>query len=147
AALTAFRMEVAGRVIDGVLKERAQARREYDEAIEAGHRAGITQEERPAVFTLRVRNLMPGEGAGVKLTMVRPLACYDRHGRVRFPLVVAPRYIPGVPLAGPSVGDGVEPDTNAVPDASRISPPVLLPGFPNPVQLSLSVDVHAAALP
>src|SRR4051794_36782913 len=41
AALTAFHMEVAGRVVDGVLKERGEARREYDEAIEAGHRAAI----------------------------------------------------------------------------------------------------------
>src|SRR5438105_11082513 len=61
AAVTGFRMEVAGRVIDGVLKERGQARRDYDEAVQAGHRAGITEEERPDVFTLRVGNLMPGE--------------------------------------------------------------------------------------
>ena len=33
-------------------------------------------------------------------------------------------------------------DTNAVPDASRISPPVLLPGFRNPVRLSLEVEIH-----
>src|SRR5262249_5551064 len=57
-----------------------------------------------------------------------------------------PRYIPGIPLSGPSVGDGVASDTDAVPDASRISPPVLLPGFPHPVRLSLSVDIHPAGL-
>ena len=34
-----------------------------------------------------------------------------------------------------------------MPDASRISPPVLLPGFPNPVRLSLEVDVDPAGLP
>ena len=56
--------------------------------------------------------------------------------------MVAPRYIPGVPLCGPSVGDGTAVDTNAVPDASRISPPVLLPGFPNPVRLSLTIDLY-----
>ena len=59
---------------------------------------------------------------------------------------MAPRYIPGVPLPGPSVGDGMAPDTDAVPDASRITPPVLLPGFPNPVRLSLAVDVLPSAL-
>jgi Protein kinase domain/von Willebrand factor type A domain len=70
-----------------------------------------------------------------------------RDGEVtfRFPLVVAPRYIPGVPLCGPSVGGGTAVDTNAVPDASRISPPVLLPGFPNPVRLSLTVDLYEPA--
>ena len=39
AAVRRFRMEVAGRVIDGVLQERAQARKEYEEAIRKGHRA------------------------------------------------------------------------------------------------------------
>src|SRR5437868_4708623 len=43
---------------------------------------------------------------------------------------------------GPSVGDGTAVDTDAVPDASRISPPVLLPGFPNPVRLSLTIDLY-----
>jgi hypothetical protein len=50
-----------------------------------------------------------------------------------------------VPLCGPSVGGGTAVDTNAVPDASRISPPVLLPGFPNPVRLSLTVDLYEPA--
>jgi Ca-activated chloride channel family protein len=60
---------------------------------------------------------------------------------------VAPRYIPGAPIDGGQVGDGTALDTDAVPDASRISPPVLLPGFPNPVQLSLEVDIDPAGLP
>src|SRR5207245_8795773 len=105
-----------------------------------GHRAAIAEEERPGVFTLRVGNLPPGESATVRLTLSGPLPFVDGEATYRFPLVVAPRYIPGVPLPGPSVGDGTAPDTDAVPDASRISPPVLLPGFPNPVRLSLSVE-------
>jgi Ca-activated chloride channel family protein len=147
AAVTAFRMEVAGRVVEGVLKERAEARREYDQAIHSDKRAAITEEERPGVFTLRVGNLIPGESATVRLTLSGPLEYSDGEATFRFPLVVAPRYIPGKPLPGPSVGDGVVPDTDRVPDASRISPPVLLPGFPNPVQLSVGVEVRAAGLP
>jgi len=65
----------------------------------------------------------------------------------RFPLVVAPRYIPGLPLGGLDVGSGTTGDTDAVPDASRITPPVLLPGFPNPVRLRLSVMLDPAGLP
>ncbi len=147
AAVTRFRMEVAGRVIEGVLKERGAARRDYDQAIQAGQRAAITEEERPDVFTMRVGNLMPGEEATVHLSMVGPLPYSDGEVTFRFPLLVAPRYIPGTPLQGPSVGDGVMPDTDAVPDASRITPPVLLPGFPNPVRLSLTVEVHSGPLP
>src|SRR6516225_7489830 len=147
AAVTRFRLEVAGRIVEGELKERGAARQEYEQAIQKGHRAAITEEERPGVFTMRVGNLPPGEKATVRLTLTGPLPYSDGEATFRFPLVLAPRYIPGAPLPGGPVGDGVAPDTDAVPDASRISPPVLLRGFPNPVRLTLSADIDPAGLP
>ncbi len=146
AAVTEFHMEVGGRVIEGVLKERGQARAEYDAAVEEGRRASIAEEERPGVFTMRVGNLLPGERVTVRLVMTGPLPWDEGEATFRFPLVVAPRYIPGSPLEGAPVGPGTEPDTDAVPDASRITPPVLLPGFPNPVDLSIRVLVDPAGL-
>ncbi|MFC4007691.1 VIT domain-containing protein [Nonomuraea purpurea] len=146
AAVTAFRMEADDRVIEGVLKERAQARADYDQALREGRRAAIAEEDRPDVFTIRVGNILPGERVSVKLSMSQPLPYEDGAATFRFPLVVAPRYIPGQPIDGRPAGDGTAPDTDAVPDASRISPPVLLPGFPNPVRLSLSARVDAAGL-
>lgn len=147
AAVTGFRMEVNGREITGEIVERGEARETYDQAIADGHRAAIAEEERSGVFTTRVGNLMPGEEAIVRLTITGPLPYVDGEAEFRFPLVVAPRYMPGKALAGDSVGDGVAPDTDAVPDASRISPPVLLPGFPNPVSLQLEVEVDPLELP
>jgi Ca-activated chloride channel homolog len=147
AAVTAMRMEADDRVIDGVLKERGQARADYDRAIGEGKRASIAEEERPGVFTMRVGNILPGERVTVHLTLAGQLPYEDGRATFRFPLVVAPRYIPGTPLPGGQAGDGVELDTDAVPDASRISPPVLLPGFPNPVRLSVDVTIDPAGLP
>ena len=147
AAVTALRMEADGRVVDGVLKERGQARADYDQAIQGGQRASIAEEERPGVFTMRVGNVMPGERVTVHLTLAGALSYADGEATFRFPLVVAPRYIPGVPIGGGQVGDGTALDTDDVPDASRITPPVLLPGFPNPVQLSLEVDIDSEGLP
>jgi Ca-activated chloride channel family protein len=147
AAVTAMRMEAAGHVVEGVLKERSQARADYDQAIARGHRAAIAEEDRPDVFTMRVGNIAPGERVTVRLTLAQPLPYQDGEATFRFPLVVAPRYIPGRPLDGEPVGSGVAADTDAVPDASRISPPVLLPGFPNPVRLTLSAEVDPAGLP
>lgn len=147
AAVTAMRMEADGRVVEGVLKERGQARADYDQAIQEGKRASIAEEERPGVFTMRVGNIVPGERVTVHLTLAGPLSYEDGEATFRLPLVVAPRYIPGAPLDGDQVGDGTAVDTDAVPDASRISPPVLLPGFPNPVRLSLEVDVDTSGLP
>jgi Ca-activated chloride channel homolog len=146
AAVTEFRMELGERVVEGVLKERGQARADYDTAIKEGRRASIAEEDRPGVFTMRVGNLLPGERVTVRLVMTGPLPWDEGEATFRFPLVVAPRYIPGAPLDGEPVGSGVEPDTDAVPDASRISPPVLLPGFPNPVDLSIKVSIDPAGL-
>ncbi|MBX6390182.1 MAG: VWA domain-containing protein, partial [Frankia sp.] len=147
AAVTALRMEADDRVVDAVLRERGQARADYDAAVSQGRRASIAEEERPGVFTMRVGNIMPGERVSVRLTLAGELAYEDGTATFRFPLVVAPRYIPGTPLPGEQVGDGTQLDTDAVPDASRISPPVLLPGFPNPVALSVEVDIDPAGLP
>jgi Ca-activated chloride channel homolog len=147
AAVTALRMECAGHVVDGVLKERAQAREDYDQAIAEGKRAAITEEDRPDVFTMRVGNIAPGERVTVRLTLSQPLPYEDGDVTFRFPLVVAPRYIPGSPLDGAPSGSGTIPDTDAVPDASRITPPVLLPGFPSPVRLTMSVDLDPAGPP
>ncbi|MEO3871496.1 VIT domain-containing protein [Nonomuraea sp. B12E4] len=146
AAVTRFRMEADDRVVEGVLKERGQARADYDRALREGRRAAIAEEDRPDVFTIRVGNILPGERVSVRLTMSQPLPYEDGAATFRFPLVVAPRYIPGGPIDGPPAGDGAAPDTDAVPDASRISPPVLLPGFPSPVRLSLAASVDAAGL-
>ncbi|MEV4640895.1 VIT domain-containing protein [Actinoplanes sp. NPDC049548] len=147
AAVTGMTMTADGRTVAAVLQERAAAREAYDQAVAAGQRASIAEEERPDVFTMRVGNIVPGERVVVELTLAGPLPWEDGAATFRFPLVVAPRYVPGTPLADTPVGAGQVRDTDAVPDASRITPPVLLPGFPNPLRLSISVDIDTAGLP
>lgn len=146
AAVTGMRMTADGHVVEAQLQERAAARRAYDDAIAAGRRASIAEEDRPDVFTMRVGNILPGERVSVALTLVCPLSYADGEATFRFPLVLAPRYIPGAALSGRGVGDGYADDTDAVPDASRITPPVLLPGFPNPVRLGIDVGIDPAGL-
>ncbi|MEV8515651.1 VIT domain-containing protein [Dactylosporangium sp. NPDC051484] len=147
AAVVRMAMTADERVVEAELQERGAAREAYDTAIAAGQRASIAEEERPDVFTMRVGNILPGERVSVRLSLVGPLAFEDGEATYRFPLVVAPRYVPGGLLDGDSVGAGFALDTDAVPDASRISPPVLLPGFPNPLRLSIDVDIDPAGLP
>ena len=146
AAVHRFRMEVGGRIIEGTIDERGRARDNYDAAIAQGHRAAVAEEERPGVFTMRVGNLMPGEAATVLLSLIGPLPVDDGEITFQFPLVVAPRYMPGHGLSGDQAGLGSATDTNLVPDASRISPPVLLPGVANPVRLGLRVSIEDTQL-
>jgi Ca-activated chloride channel family protein len=146
AAVTGLTMTAGDRVIEGVLAERGAAREAYDTAIAAGQQASIAEEERPDVFTLRVGNILPGEEVTVSFTLAGPLPFADGEAEFRFPLVVAPRYIPGNALPGGQAGSGHGWDTDAVPDASRITPPVMLPGFPNPVELSIEARIDPAGL-
>lgn len=147
AGVADFTMRVGNRVIHGVLQEREQARQEYEQAIRRGHRASMLEEERPNVFTMSVGNLMPGETAEITLTLNSLLELDAGEATFRFPLVVAPRYIPGVSLDEDSVGYGVVPDTDAMSDASRITPPVLLPGFLNSMELSIEVRIDGRTTP
>src|SRR5262245_29618343 len=144
-AVTDCSMRVGGRVIKAELQERSQARANYDRAIRAGHRAAIAEEERSETFSLRVGNIPPHEEVTVELTLAGTLAVSAGEATLRIPLVVAPRYVAGMPLDGPSVGSGTAADTDAVPDASRVTPPTLLPGFKSPVALSVEVELRPGA--
>jgi len=147
AAVAGFSMHVGGRLVAGKLFERKQARERYEEAKRKGQRAALAEEDRPNVFTLSVGNLMPGDEAEICFELAGLLTLEGEEAEWRFPLVVAPRYIPGAPLGARPAGLGTSPDTDEVPDASRLNPPILLPGYPNPVRLGIQVDWDPAGLP
>src|SRR5678815_884006 len=62
-----------------------------------------------------------------------------------FPMVVGPRYIPGSP-AGKRPGNGYAPDTDRVPDASRITPNSLPPAMRSGHDISLDVTLDAGLI-
>ncbi|HCU36140.1 MAG TPA: trypsin [Armatimonadetes bacterium] len=125
AAVNDMTMKVGERTVRGLIKKRDEARQLYDEAKQAGHVASLLEQERPNIFTQSVANIEPGKTILVTIRYVADLK-YD-HGTYTFvfPMVVGPRYIPGTPT-GQQAG-GWAPDTDQVPDASRITPPVLKP--------------------
>lgn len=142
SAVSAFELKVDDRVIRGVVKERGAARAQYEKALRQGKRAALLEQERDDVFTVQVGNLPPGDEAAVTIVYSERLPFFeDGTTELRLPLVVAPRYIPGQPLEGDSVGRGTELDTDQVPDASRITPPRLAPGFDPRVAISIEVEL------
>src|SRR5262249_60434078 len=88
AAVTAMLMEAAGHAVEAVLKERGQARTDYDMAVAQGRRAAIAEEDRSEVFTMRVGNIVAGEQVTVRLRLAQPLPVEDGEITFRFPLVV-----------------------------------------------------------
>ena len=123
ATLTAFSMECAGRRVQGILQEREEAFRTYDNAVTAGHGAALLDQERPNVFTAQVGNLLPGEETLVDVEFLQAIQVEEGCVRWALPTLVAPRYIPGTP-SGDRTAHGTAEPTSRVPDADRITPPV-----------------------
>ncbi|HEY2386799.1 MAG TPA: VWA domain-containing protein [Candidatus Binatia bacterium] len=88
--------------------------------------AALLDQERPNIFTQALANLMPGASVEIEITYVEPLRYAGGAFELAFPTVVGPRFIPGAPTG--ASGTGWADDTTDVPDASRITPPVVAPG-------------------
>ncbi len=142
AAVDHLTVHIGERVIESRIKEREEARRIYETAKQEGKKAGLLESERPNIFTTSIANIGPGEEIAVEIEYQQVLA-YDRgRFRLRFPMVVGPRYIPGA-IQTVSLGAvGWSIGTDRVPDAERIAAPVLHPdrGKINPVRLSVTID-------
>ncbi len=122
SAVDGMTMTVGQREIHAVIKERDEARKIYEQARNTGHTAALLDQERPNIFTQSVTNIPPSGKVQIKLSVIELLKYEAGVYEFAFPLVVGPRYIPGNPTGA---GDhGTMPDTDQVPDASRISPPV-----------------------
>jgi len=144
AAVDAMTLTVGDRVVKGTIKKREEARAMYEAAKRRGNVAGLLDQERPNIFTQSVANILPGETVTITISYVETLSYDGGVYSVVFPMVVGPRYIPGQPIAPtPPLGGGWAYDTDQVPDASHITPPVLKPGTRSGHDLSLSVIIDA----
>ncbi len=141
-AVNKFEMKVGDRVIHGKVEERQEARLQYAQAIAGGQRAALMEQEREDVFTVSVGNLPPGEKVEITIVYAERLPYFhEGNTELRLPLVIGHRFIPGTPLNAAPVGMGTAEDTDLVPDASRITPPRLVPGVKADVALSIQVEV------
>ena len=120
AAVDDMEIRIGKRVIKGLIKRREEAKKIYEDAKRQGRTAGLLEQERDNVFTQSLANIRPGETIEVTIRYAESLAFEGGDYEFVFPMVVGPRYIPGKP-------DG-KGGTARVPDAARITPPVLRPG-------------------
>jgi Ca-activated chloride channel homolog len=120
AAVDDMTIQAGDRTVRGLIKRREEARAIYEHAKNTGHVTALLDQERPNIFTQSVANILPGEQVTVTISYVETLRYEAGSYEFVFPMTVGPRYIPGQPI-GQQAG-GWAPDTNRVPDASRITP-------------------------
>jgi Ca-activated chloride channel family protein len=144
AAVTDMTFRIGNRVVTSEVKRREEARRTYEAAREAGRTAALTEQERPNLFTQSVANVPPGESVAVVIRYVHEVPYDDGRYLFHFPTTIGPRYVPGAPTGSVS-GPGWAGDTDRVPDASRVTPPVVLPGEPGAPDVDVLVRLVPAA--
>jgi len=94
AAVDRLVMLVGGRVIEGKIQEKNQARATYETAKAAGKKAALVEQERPNMFTNSVANIGPGETIVIQIEYQSKARLQDGQYSLHFPLVVAPRFSP-----------------------------------------------------
>jgi Ca-activated chloride channel family protein len=110
AAVDDMSILIGNREILGEIQEKAVARENYEAAKANGQAAGLTEQQRPNLFTQSVANIPPGQDITVRLHVVQPMNWVDGEYELVLPLVVGPRFstesVEDVPAITPAVARG-----------------------------------------
>jgi len=140
AAVDQMRLYIGDRFIEGEIREKEQARKEYEQAKQAGKKTSLVEQQRANLFTTSVANIGPGETVIVEIEYLEDVRYDDGTFSLRFPLTLTPRYIPGSAIPDRQ-GSGWSADTTLVEDASLITPPMV--GASRGHRVSLQASVNA----
>jgi Ca-activated chloride channel homolog len=92
AAVHGMTMTIGQHVIKAKIKERQQAKKEFEAAKEEGKSASLLQQQRPNVFSMDIANVMPGDVVNIELCYSELLTPTDGIYEFVYPTVVGPRY-------------------------------------------------------
>ncbi|MFQ5430022.1 MAG: VIT domain-containing protein [Phycisphaerae bacterium] len=94
AAINAFLMTIGERHIRGIIREKEEAQRIYNEARQQGHVASLLTQQRANIFTQKVANIEPGKQIDINIKYFHTLAYDNGWYEYVFPMVVGPRFNP-----------------------------------------------------
>ncbi|MEI6092007.1 MAG: VIT domain-containing protein, partial [bacterium] len=92
AAVYSMKMKIGSREIVAVIKEKGEARREYEQAKLTGKRASLLVQDRPNLFQMNLANIAPGDLIEIEMKYTEMLVPDDKIYSFSFPTIVAPRY-------------------------------------------------------
>lgn len=90
--LRRFIVKGDGFEVESKLSPREEARKEYEEGVEAGHLSVLAETSLDGMVTLSIGQVKPGEEVSVILDVVVGVEVQDRKYRFRFPFTLAPNY-------------------------------------------------------
>lgn len=136
AAVDDMEIRLGDRIIKGNIKKREEVQQIYEQAKQQGRTAGLLEQERDNIFTQSLANIKPGEQIDVTIRYTDSLKFEGGDYEFVFPMVVGPRFIPGTPIDASG-------DTDQVPDASRITPPIMPEGMRSRGDIGVTVEIDA----
>jgi Ca-activated chloride channel family protein len=139
AAINEFIMTIGERRIRGIIREREEAERIYQQAKRQGYVASLLTQERPNIFTQKVANIEPGKEIDVNIKYFNTLAYVDGWYEFVFPMVVGPRFNP----LGFSDGVGAVARGKGGISGQKTEVQYLKPGERSGHDISLVVDIDA----
>lgn len=130
-AVHGMTMQIGDEIIKAKIKERVEAKQEFEEAKNEGKSASLLEQERPNVFTMNVANIMPGDIVKVELHYTETITSTDGKYEFVFPTVVGPRYV--------SPATDVSDDHNDFTES-----PYLMDGKTPPGSYNITVNLNSA---
>ncbi|MCM1063054.1 MAG: VIT and VWA domain-containing protein [Eubacterium sp.] len=127
-------MVIGNERITAQIKEKEEAKEEYEEAKSEGKSASLMEQKRPNVFTMDVANIMPGDVVSIELHYTELITPKENIYEFIFPTVVGPRYAPPVVSGGDGDGSGDS-------DDSWVSSPYLAGGATPPGDYNITVNL------
>ncbi|VTU14807.1 marine proteobacterial sortase target protein [Variovorax sp. PBL-H6] len=92
AAVSGLHVRLGDRLIAAQIREKQQARIDYDAAKKEGKTAALLEQHLPNVFQMNVANILPGDDVKVELRYTELLVPQAGNYQFVFPMVVGPRY-------------------------------------------------------
>ncbi|MBT8091586.1 MAG: marine proteobacterial sortase target protein [Gammaproteobacteria bacterium] len=139
AAIDRMRLYIGERFIEGEIQEKEHAKKTYEAAKRAGRKASLVEQRRANLFTTSVANVAPGERVVVEIEYLEDVRYEDGRFSLRFPMTLTPRYVPGQGLPDRQ-GSGWSADTDRVPDASLVTPPMVSASRGNRITLAARIN-------
>jgi Ca-activated chloride channel family protein len=92
AAVYAMSMTIGNRTLTAKIREKEQARKDYEEARQQGKTATLLEQKRPNIFQMNVANILPGDTIAVDMRYTELLVPVEGTYEFVYPTVVGPRY-------------------------------------------------------
>ncbi|MDH2431764.1 marine proteobacterial sortase target protein [Pokkaliibacter sp. MBI-7] len=129
AAVRRLLVTIGERQIEGLIREKDEARQTFEQAKAEGRQAALVEQQRANLFSIEIANVAPGAAISVELEYVDQVSYRDGQFSLRIPTTLTPRYIPGFAQMPDSFeqvatsGHGWALPTDVVADADKITPP------------------------